>query len=247
MIISAANNSDGTATITISETESSDENVVKFLRIGDQYWHETCFHGRSTAWQNGGTRTGNGPVTVTTGPGAFWFYGANATDVSGPAYQAVTDGTLGMWDQILDAVRARILLLNIDGVSDGHVTTHGIVDASIVKGIDEGDRIVIGPAGGESLQVGSGPMQRDDLNYPVLVALLSAANKRQTDEMRQRWFRIRERIRKAFINQPLPVANGHVWRCQTSPLDPIVRQWWEENAMVSPQQLVFTSRETRGI
>lgn len=247
MNIVAANNGDGTATISIEGTDSSDENLVRYLRIGDQYWHETSFHGRSTAWRSGGTRTGNGPVTVATGPGAFWFYAANTTDVSGPAYQVVDDGTLGMWDQILEGVRARMLLLNIDGISDGNITTHGIADQNIVKKLDDGDRLIVAPAGGEALQVGSGPMQRDDLDYPVLVALLSAANKQQSDVMRRRWFRIRETIRKAFINQPLQVSNGHVWRCVTAPLDPIVREWWEDNAMVSPQQLVFTSRETRGI
>lgn len=246
--IVAQQNGNGTATITVGGSVSDHTNELFYLQVGDQYWHEVAHHGKSTAWQSGGTRTGDGDIIADTGPGAFWFYVDSGNEtVTPPVYQNVTDGTDGIWDQIMSAVRSRILLLQLDGIDDGNVTTHAIVDQAVIKSLNDGDRIVIGPAGGESLQAGSGPMQRDDFSYPILVAHLHAANKRQSEESRKRWFRIRGAIRKAFVNQPLPIADGLVWRCLTTPLEPIVRAWWEENAMVSPQQLVFTSREPRGI
>lgn len=244
LLITAQNNGNGTVTVSVSGSESGAINTIRYLRVGSQYWHTTAHLGRSDAWQSGGTRTGDGDVTFTTGTGACWFYCESETAVSGVAYQCVDSGDLDVLDQIMESVRSRILLMELSGISAANVTTHAVIDQHIIKGIDDGDRIVIGPGGPESL-TSTGPLQSDDIDYPIVVAHLSAANKSQ--EGRIRWFMIRQRIRQAFLNQPLPTASGTVWRCQHRPLDPISRDWWDQNAMVSPQQLVFTSRETRGI
>lgn len=244
--VSAIQNGDGTATITISGTDEAADNEVLYCRIGDQYWHLRGHAGSSSIWRSAGARIGDGTVDASVGKGGFWFTVSSGGEFTTPMYVAVTDGADPVVDQIMCGIRDRLILLELPGIDPARITTHAIIDQQLVGKADGGDRILIGPAAGEVLAT-TGPLQSDDIEYPIAVAHISAANQKQSTEERRRWQNIRQRIRQSFINQPLVIPEGLVWRCQMRSVDPIARDWWDKNAMVSPQVLVFSSREPRGL
>lgn len=240
MNLSVINNGDGTATVAISDGDDLATYTVLSVRVGEAW-------GSGISWNEEGTRIGNGDVTIATGSGAYWFYASGDNDeVSVPVYQFVSDGTVNVWHQILDAVQARIRGLMLDGVNNANVETLEILDEAAVKQVRAADRILISIAGGETLTTG-GPLQRDNWQYPVLIAHVKAINtKETTDQEKRRWFLIRERIRQSLIWQPLNVSPAHVWCDTFRTLDPIQRGFWDMGIFASMLIPQFVSREPRG-
>jgi hypothetical protein len=240
--VTATNNGDGTATVTISDSTSGTTNTVYTVPI-DSQWNDPL------TWTSRGSRSNDGTVNISPGAGIYWLKvrstQGDGSAESEPQYLHVTNGTTAVLSQIIDAVVARIRLLNLDGIQPGNVYDHTILDPSKSRAIRD-NAVLVAPVDQEQI-ANTGPTNADDIVYPVVVGLVAPANRSQTDANRNKWFLWRERVRKAFINQGLVVADGNVWQAEIQPLRIVVREWWERNAFVSPMIIRFTSREERGI
>lgn len=239
MTIEATNNGDGTATVTV--TDSGGGSVTVYATQVGTTWAS------SISWSSVGSRTGDGTATATTGKGAFWLYALTGSTPSPPIYLYVSDGTETVTKQIRDKVQARIRNLSLSGINSANVEVFDILDEHAVKAVRGSDRILIAPGGGES-DTDEGPIQVDDWEHPfVIVHALAINAKTATESERERWRTIRERIRRAFINQTLGCDDYYV-RCQSfRAVDPIHPQFWDEGILASILVPVFTAREPRGV
>lgn len=241
--ISVIQNGNGTATVTIAGSGVTAVNSVFAKQVGTQ-WDEELL------WTFHGSRTGDGAVVATTGKGAWWFYCRNnELEVSEPVYRMVLDGQLSVWHQILDAVQAKVRILALETTSgvlpSGDVHVRELLEASEVLEVRK-PVAYVAPAGPEGLTA-RGPLQSDDWEYPIRVAYALPGNRNQQREFSEIWMRNRERLRQAFVNQPLSIPSGVVPRCAVRPLDPVSETFWRKNTMLSEMVLVFDSREPRGM
>lgn len=147
-----------------------------------------------------------------------------------------------VYTSILNAVQSEIQSLSL----------HGIDPANIVVGKVPSDRqgsltslpgVLIAPWGTSSIVGGSN--LRDDIAYPVLIALLQASNTSQT-ENRDRALLWSETISRTFRNQRLAgVSSVNICRL-TSDTKFDAQQFFTANLDVNVVILQFENRETRG-
>ncbi len=103
--------------------------------------------------------------------------------------------------------------------------------------------IVIAPYGAEELDSRAGTNSRDDVVYPVLVAILAADDGDQELHLNQ-YLTWRQSIRQLFHDQPLASL---CFTVQVKPLDMIDREaWLKRNLFASGLVLQCFSREPRG-
>jgi hypothetical protein len=111
--------------------------------------------------------------------------------------------------------------------------------------------ILICPYGAETLDPRAGTNNRDDVVYPVMVAILASerdAARQPTSQQEKRfdqYLRWRESIRKSFHNQRLTSTLCHTVEVQA--LEIVDRSvWFERGIFVSRLLLRCVSRESRG-
>lgn len=248
--ITVTNNGDGTATVAISNSTGGTTNTVYYVPIDNQW-------GDALTWTNGGNRTGNGNVTVTTGRGVFWFYvastdGSNSM-ASNIAQKWISTSVESVWNQILDAVQARVRALNLTGISSSRVIVLTQLDAEKVREVnDSTGGVVIAPAGAETYPDG-GPTTKDRILYPVVVAGIVVANmdsgrtNAQMRTFRETWLLHRQRIRQSLHMQGLVTPEQTVVTARARPLPAIDDRAWKAMNLLSPLLIEFESREQRGI
>lgn len=229
----------GTFTATFAGTTAV-TNTVYYAAIDDQW-------GQAATWVTGGSRTGDGVVTVTVprvGTYYAWARSAEATPLqTPPVWFTVTDGTDGIWERLLDAVVSRIRSLGLTGLSSSEVFGHKVLTDEHVKDA-KAESVLVAPIDAEAYQVGTGVVGSDDYDYPVLVAIVHPANNNQnTISPYWKW---RDRIKAAFQERAMPVTGIGCRRCQvTANFEPTSRAWWPYNIGASFLRLTFTVRETR--
>ena len=157
-------------------------------------------------------------------------------------YASFTSGDEAVLFQCLTAVRSRSQTLALSGVANQSVVVRKVPDdKNITK-----PAVVIAPLGRETLDPADGTNNRDDVGYPVLVALLDGDNQNPTSNHGRNllW---REKIRRAFHNQRLPGVDAII----TTFVEPLpvtdAAAWFERNTFVTAMLLRFISREPRGI
>lgn len=241
--LTVTNNANGTATVAISGSTAGATNSVLVVAVDSQW-------GDNIAWQTAGSRTGDGSVTVSLAKGVYFFTVSSTlsgqTAVAVPKPSPVSSGTVVL-PAILDAVQARIRLLNL--VPSDRVFSHTVIDESFARNLAGGPAIIVGPAN-ENISVivdATSVLQRDDIGYPIVAAYVAPANGSQKPTDRDGFFGPSQAIRRAFQSQGLAVAGATVFYCDTRPLRPAEREWWEKLAFVSANVLVFRSREARGL
>lgn len=239
-----ADNGNGTATVTVAGSTSGATNTIYGQSIDDQW-------GMASVWKTLGSRVGNGTVSVTTGKGFHWLAVGSAlsgeSSYAMPKYAHITNGELVIMTAILDAVQARIRLLNL--VPASRVFTHTVINESKIRDLSGGPCVMIGPADEtmKLFQDAVSVMQRDDIGYPIVAAYCAGANKDQSPEARERFYGPPQAIRRAFISQRLDISGGRVFYCELKPLRPAERSMWEKLAFAAGQILMFRSREDRGL
>lgn len=243
--ITVVNNDDGTATVTISGSTAGTTNTAWFAQIDGDF-------GSSLTWSNGGSRTSDGTIVVTPGVnGVFWFYvhstAGTDTEVSNPVYQAVSSGVESVWNQILDAIQARIRSMSLSGIASSRVRVLTQMDPDEVRAIfDSTGGIIVAPAGAETVREGDN--QTDDLDYPVVCALVVAANRDADNrDLRETWMLHREKVRRSLLNQPLSTPNANIFGASLRTAPPVDQAAWRQMGLVSPVSLAFWSNESRGI
>lgn len=118
--------------------------------------------------------------------------------------------------------------------------------------------IVIAPWGAEELNPMEASNSRDDVYYPIVVAVIAADNGDQQKSFNKYLF-WRQSVRQLFHDQQLPnnttstvngtsyVAGTLAWHVYVRPLDIVDRQAWRENNQFASGLLLrCKSRETRG-
>ena len=243
--VTFADAGDGTgATATIAGSDADSTNEV---------WTQAFDGSLGTAtWISGGSRIGNGDVTVTLSVGHYLGYvvstSGEGTSTSTVTYFVVTSSTDAILSQILDAVRSRIQAISLSG----------IVNASVVVKKLELRRIYRQPDGvalpcvlitpyRPTFSAADGVTSFDDVKYGVQVTMISADNQEPTIEAdmdRQiLWY---EKIAKAFRNQALSGV-FEAFTATVEPSDVVIPTAWRANLLVSAMTLRITARETRGL
>lgn len=153
---------------------------------------------------------------------------------------------------ILHAIRADVQALNLPGLAAANVVVQKVPsdrtkDLPAVKF----PCLVIAPYGAETIDPEAGSNLRDDVVYPVLVAVIAAEGNddEQPLDQQTRDFNLyltwRERLRKNFSQQRL--STELCFKVEVQPLDIVDRTaWFERNVFSSGLLLKCYSRESRG-
>ena len=150
-------------------------------------------------------------------------------------------GEIAVVAQILLAVQSRIQSLNLTGV----------VNTSVVVRKIATDRDVPRPAIciselRQQWPTDRGTNSRDDGTYQVVVAMYDADNQDPTYNVNLgQWQLWRQQIRRAFINQSLPVAT--VYRVLVEPGESYDLTAWKNQYFAAAIILNCFSREPRGV
>lgn len=147
-----------------------------------------------------------------------------------------------VYTNILNAVCSEIQSLQLEGISPANVVI-GKVPTDRQGLLPSLPGILIAPFGSSTIVGGSN--LRDDIAYPVLIALLQASNTSQT-ENRDRALLWSESISRAFRNQRLadvPTVNTCRLKSDTKFN---ASQFFTANLDVNVIVLQFENRETRG-
>lgn len=245
VVLAIVDNLDGTgATATVQGTAALDVNEIWVQPLTGELG--------AGGWTLSATEQGDGPVPLPLAVGYYWAYClSDATGVqtlSNLVYFRVSVASDPVLYRCLLATHARIAALTLAGFAIENLL---IRKAPGDRDIGSGETysfpaIQISPGSSESMDASAGTNRRDDVIYPVLVTILAADNQNQEQNF-SRYLGWRERIARAFRNQPL-VGVEEVYQCEISPQDIVEPQaFWRQNLYSSSLLLNFKSREPRGL
>jgi hypothetical protein len=162
-------------------------------------------------------------------------------------FGALATGWLSVYGRVLSATQQLIRSLGLDGIDPASVVVQKLpVDRLL--GADGGvtlPAILITPQG-ESVDPAGGTNLRDDILYAVRVTLVDRDNQEPTLVAGvDRFFVWRQRIARAFRNQPL-AAVAEIYTTRLDPGDVVDAAAWQKNLFSSALTLRFVSREPRG-
>ena|SRR5579872_947101 len=145
---------------------------------------------------------------------------------------------------ILSAIKTAIEGRGLVGVASANVVVQKVPgNRPADLPVQQFPAIVIAPFGAEEIDPRAGTTSRDDVVYPVLVAILAADDQDQELHLNQ-YLTWRQSIRQLFHDQPLSTLCFSV---QVKPLDTIDRDaWLKRNLFASGLLLNCFSRESRG-
>lgn len=187
------------------------------------------------------------PNFLTPGLGYYWWKVVSThsgnSNVSNLVYAAVTTSAQSIHERLIQAVKARLLLLTFSGLSSA-----SIVDRMIAVDLKEHrpalPAILIGIVGKESFTSG-GTNRRDEVDYPVGVMILAADNvNMQTN--RPTYLKWREQIIRSLQNfRPSTVSECNKTYIVTDPIIPVGQ--WYSGKVVSAVIVHGVCWQTRGL
>jgi hypothetical protein len=243
--LAIADNGNGTATATISGGDSGSANVV--------YYKSADGNLTTSSWTSGGSRTGNGTVTLSLGAGLYWGYNEatlNSQEVATvPVFFAITVATDSLHKRCLDAVVSRIQSLSLAGVAGASVLVRKVASDEGIGSQQATPEIafpsIIVAQGGTEQAVGTaGTNNRDQYGYPCIVGMVDTDSSLTTNHSRNLLWR--ERIMRAFQNQRLPGVTEVNW-CIVEPGDITKFADFKEGKYVSFLTVRCIARVTRGV
>lgn len=198
----------------------------------------------TSTWTNGGSRTGDGSVTMTLAAGHYLIYcrsayGDESAD-STPHYIQVTSGTESVEYQCLLAVQARIAALTLSGIDAADVIVRQVPTERNVTL----PAIVVAPQ--RSIHATrEGSNLRDDVTYGVYVAIFAADNQALTANTATytKWI---QQIAKAFRGQRLSAVSESII-CTVEPVATVPWGDWLNNIFAGGMLVKCVCRETRGL
>lgn len=235
--IAVENNKDGTANVTVSGADVSATVEIRTLQI-DELWGSSEWVARTP------TRVGDGEVEIETGPGAYFFAAVSDGEWSPPVYRIVSASDRALMLQILESVATRVRLLGLEGVDPGNVQEHPVLSSAGIWEVRQ-PSVLVGPLDQSVTQYADMGSTLSHFGYPVLISCVEAANR--STEKANRWFTWTERLRNAFVDVPLQVANGCVFVAEYIPLSDFQRAWWSRNLTAMFVGLRFRTSERRGM
>ncbi|WP_437187854.1 hypothetical protein SH668x_001265 [Planctomicrobium sp. SH668] len=235
-----ADNENGTGTVSISGSDPGATNSLWTMRL-DHNWPVN-------SWTKSAEQAGNGSLTVSFIPGVFWISVSSELEGSTvwtpPSYQKVSLGRPPVIDQIVEAVAARIRLLQLPGVDAAHVLTGMSLDVNMIGQCRQNTVLVAPSEEGEDYLTG-GPTTRDWWGHNIKIALVAPAN--QDQSQKTRWYKWRELVRRGFVNQPLQLGVPEVQNAEFVKMSSFLRNYWEANLFASLMGFRFRSAEFRGM
>lgn len=202
--------------------------------------------GSSGTWASGGSRIGNGTIDLALTNGHYFGYVSSAGVSSSVEYFVSTGSTTSVHYRCLDAVRARILLCNLEDLADASVVIRQLPSD---RGFDDGTYdlpgIVISQIGVENQSPSEGTNIRDDVQYPVTITILAGGNQDLVTNQ-EKYLKWREQINRALRNQRLTGVD-EVYKVTVTP-GPITSPNAAWNNYYHSQLIIrCVSREVRGI
>jgi hypothetical protein len=220
---------DGTgATATIAGSDPAAANIVYVGAIDGEMV--------GSAWSNEGDCIGDGDVELSLPQGYYFFYCTSDTEPTPIIYAAVTDGADSIYDQILDAVQARIRALLLDGVDSDNIVVRQVATE---RGLTY-PAVVVAK---QKITPGKDWLSSYDKTYGVITAFLAADN--QAVEVNRAYSKWLEQIYGAFHHRRLSGVPT-VYTCEIVPDDEIDREGWDKQRFLGLLILRFTSRKLRG-
>jgi hypothetical protein len=171
--------------------------------------------------------------------------------------------TVSVYYSILEAVHSAIQDIGLEAIEDENIELIKVYNEreTVVPGLPG---VLVYPLGPENINVTEGTNERDDIGYPVAVAILDQ-DRQQSDTglpadaeegTQDQSFRFeekliwREQIRKEFINQRLTLTGATpncTNRCTLEPQAVVnTEDWLATNIWISVLVFRFWTRETRG-
>jgi len=237
MNLEITDNQDGTG-VTATVTGSGGGTVTFYYQPIDR-----------TSYSTGGSRTGNGTISVSLDVGYFFGYAKEGSDVSNVVYFAATDVGDSVHDRCLRAVQSKIQSLLLPGVANDSIRVRKIPELRDFVGknpLYSWPALLISPFGQETNVVATNV--RDDVGYPVVISLIVDAEAQKNQDFEKRiepYLKARETIARAFRYQRL-AGVPEIWNTNIKP-----------GAIYSPEVITsgiwagymnfeFVSREVRG-
>lgn len=148
---------------------------------------------------------------------------------------------------ILEAVQTRIRALSLSGLASASVLIRKV---PLARDIGSGltvalPAVLLSSVGSERLNPTEGTCERDDIGYPVHVAIIAADNQDVTAN-HDTYLEWRRRIIKAFRNQQITISGSTNTVCQVEPGQITMAEHWRNNLWASELTIRVTMRETRG-
>lgn len=206
-------------------------------------------HG-SYSWTLVGSRSGDGNITIASpSPVPLGYYlwqvinvTAGVTTVGPVVLGNLTDATTAVHYRILEAVRVGVNACALSGIPSAQV--HRVWLPRVLEGLVTYPAVLICPAGAEtdvSQLVG-----RDDVGYPVLVALV---DKQQADNAANmpRNLLWRQKVARYFRWQRLAGVTEVQLPTQIIPDQVVIPEAFAKNLFMSAILFRFISREPRGL
>ncbi len=234
------------AVVTVAGSDPASTNTASVL----QWTHPSQNPG---LWVSGGSRTGDGTLSLTLAKGYYWFRVdsvlASETTVSNLVYGPVTDGGDAVEERALAAVQAVLQGMTF-APQPGAALAGNLPPANIVRKKIRGvlrtealPVLMIAPGGSETEERGTNV--RDDIVYPVAIDIMDQ-DPTEFQLNLPTYLRWREMIARAFRWQRLGGV-PEIWNCRArygeivKPSPQLYGVFW--SALV----LNFVSREVRGI
>ena len=206
--LAVSDNADGTgAEATISGAASGATVTVYTIAVDDEF--------STGAAVSGGSRMGNGTVSLDLDPGVYWVYAvateSGASAASNLVYLCVTTGADSTQQRILEAVQATIRGLSLDGIDSANVYIRSNPwDRDLTK------PCVVISQHTEQIPANEGTNLRDQIGYAAIVTFVKKSNEDVTTS-RNGYFEWRRRSMAAFRNGRL-AGVSEVFRCVVEPL-----------------------------
>lgn len=245
--LAVSNNEDQTAAAVIGGSTGLADNAVWFSRFGGNYEE-------SGPWTLGGTRSGNGTVTVSLPRSGTYLFQV-VSDVSGlkavslPVLRYVSNGQEVPAVKLLSLVQARVVALQLEGIADSRVFTQTSLDDFYTRDAQE-PCVIIGHIERPVYLGGTAaPTDRDAVVYPILVSPVAPANQRQDAAARDLWFGWSYRIKAALTQKGFDSGDAD-FDIVSSTLQPgplVHPEWWKRNAFAAPDVFRFEVWQPRGI
>ena len=233
-IADSADGGNGTATVTGATTGTT--NTLYRQSVDGEL-------GGST-WTSTGSRTSSGTIPIAlSAKGYFWWYVlselAGESVVSNLVYQPLTDGDEAVLTRCIDAIAARLTLLNVTGIGT-KIYSRTLPDDPVIS--YPCTLVCREPT---PHQYRGGSNTRDDIGYPIQVLNMTSDSLRQNSPV-ERYDLWRQQQERAFREQRLPGVDECQW-CEIEPLKILDDQ---APAMFSKVVSGFTiravTREVRG-
>ena len=240
-VLSLVNNGDGTATATVTGADSAATVTVYYQRFDTSYGAGT--------WTSGGSRTGNGTVTLTLAAGHYLIYAKAVYTDSGAAslvhYLGITDGTTSVQYRVLDAVQTRLRALGLTGIASGSIIVKKL---PLLRALTDNalalPGVIISPT--REQRPTTGTNDRDDVVYPVQVAIFSKDQQEKTLAVDLTTHTLwRQQISRAFHNQRLAGVD-EVVIASVEPQEVFSLSAWLQQHLVGGLLIRFRCREPRG-